>query len=267
MKLPAAFMVLAAVAASTSAMAQPQGKTWLVCRASLDVTRYVTPPVLVASSEIPRLSKEFEKLANSIGNQQVCTAYSSASLVPVEERAGSSYPAAWGGGTISVVAFPNLPPNWGRSASTTNEASSPSTAAPTKSANKEVSSQKPATVTPKYVEVPGPNGIVRLSPEVAARNKAAAEEYQRKLKAHADAIAQTRARNERSAAQHAPHWRVMPKPLLKPRPRSASMNDNLQIMRPRLPLTKCRPRKRPVTDAHSKQPVLFVPPGTKRWRL
>ena len=58
-------------------------------------------------------------------------------------------------------------------------------------------------MTPKYVEVPGPNGIVRLSPEVAARNKAAAEEYQRKLKAHADAIAQTRARNERSAAQHA----------------------------------------------------------------
>jgi len=37
----------------------------------------------------------------------------------------------------------------------------------------------------KYVEVATPNGTVRLSPEVAARNKAAAEEYRRKMEAHA----------------------------------------------------------------------------------
>ena len=42
-----------------------------------------------------------------------------------------------------------------------------------------------STPTPKYIEVAGPNGIIRLSPEVAARNNAAAEEYRRKMEAHA----------------------------------------------------------------------------------
>ncbi|MCY7271804.1 MAG: hypothetical protein LH485_07130, partial [Sphingomonas bacterium] len=36
----------------------------------------------------------------------------------------------------------------------------------------------------KYVEVQGPNGSMRLSPEVAARNKAAADEYRRKMEEH-----------------------------------------------------------------------------------
>ena len=55
----------------------------------------------------------------------------------------------------------------------------------------------------KYVEVPGPNGVMRLSPEVAARNKAAAEEYQRKIKEHSEAVALAKANNERRAAEHA----------------------------------------------------------------
>jgi len=58
-----------------------------------------------------------------------------------------------------------------------------------------------AAASPKYVEVPGPNGVIRLSPEVAARNKTAAEEYQRKLKAVADTVAQAKADAERKAAQ------------------------------------------------------------------
>jgi hypothetical protein len=65
----------------------------------------------------------------------------------------------------------------------------------------------PAAVeAPKYVEVTGPDGkTIRLSPEVAARNKAAQQEYQRQIeehqrqtKARADAIAQA----ERDAAQN-----------------------------------------------------------------
>lgn len=40
----------------------------------------------------------------------------------------------------------------------------------------------PAPAAPKYVELAGPDGkIVRLSPEVVARNQAAAQEYQRKI--------------------------------------------------------------------------------------
>lgn len=39
-------------------------------------------------------------------------------------------------------------------------------------------------VPDKYVEVQGPNGPMRLSPEVAARNQAAAEEYRRKMEEH-----------------------------------------------------------------------------------
>jgi len=40
-------------------------------------------------------------------------------------------------------------------------------------------------VPTKYVEVQGPNGPMRLSPEVAARNEAVADEYRRKMQAHA----------------------------------------------------------------------------------
>lgn len=50
----------------------------------------------------------------------------------------------------------------------------------------------------KYVEVDGPNGKMRLSPEVAARNQAAAEEYRRKMEEHARA----KAAHEQRLAQH-----------------------------------------------------------------
>ena len=51
---------------------------------------------------------------------------------------------------------------------------------------------------PKYVEVAGPNGKQRLSPEVAARNQAAADDYRRKMDEHARA----RAEHERKLALH-----------------------------------------------------------------
>lgn len=52
--------------------------------------------------------------------------------------------------------------------------------------------------SPKYVEVAGPNGTIRLSPEVAARNQAAADDYRRKMDEHARA----RAEHERKLALH-----------------------------------------------------------------
>lgn len=57
---------------------------------------------------------------------------------------------------------------------------------------------KPAPAAPEYVEVAGPNGTQRLSPEVAARNRAAADEYRRKLEEHAAA----KADHDRKLALH-----------------------------------------------------------------
>jgi len=57
---------------------------------------------------------------------------------------------------------------------------------------------KPTAAPSKYVEVAGPNGIIRLSPEVAARNQAAADEYRRKMDEHASA----KAEHERKLALH-----------------------------------------------------------------
>lgn len=55
------------------------------------------------------------------------------------------------------------------------------------------------SAAPKYVEVAGTDGtIARLSPEVAARNKAAADEYRRKMDEHANATAN----HERKLALH-----------------------------------------------------------------
>ena len=56
----------------------------------------------------------------------------------------------------------------------------------------------PEPARPKYVEVAGPNGPIRLSPEVAARNQAAADEYRRKMDEHARA----KAEHERKLALH-----------------------------------------------------------------
>lgn len=60
----------------------------------------------------------------------------------------------------------------------------------------EPTAEKPAS--PKYVEVAGPNGTIRLSPEVAARNQAAADEYRRKM----DAFARAQAEHERTLSLH-----------------------------------------------------------------
>lgn len=65
---------------------------------------------------------------------------------------------------------------------------------------------EPAASPPKYVEVAGPNGKMRLSPEVAARNQAAAEEYRRKVDEHARTMAahdQTLAQHQQNAAKAA----------------------------------------------------------------
>ena len=53
-------------------------------------------------------------------------------------------------------------------------------------------------VPSRYVEVAGPNGPIRLSPEVAARNQAAVDDYRRKMEEHACA----RAEHERKLALH-----------------------------------------------------------------
>lgn len=55
-----------------------------------------------------------------------------------------------------------------------------------------------AIASSRYVEVAGPDGPIRLSPEVAARNKAAADEYRRKMVEHANATAN----HERKLALH-----------------------------------------------------------------
>ena len=57
---------------------------------------------------------------------------------------------------------------------------------------------KPATASAKYIEVAGPNGTIRLSPEVAARNQAAADEYRRQMDEHARAQAE----HDRKLAEH-----------------------------------------------------------------
>lgn len=59
----------------------------------------------------------------------------------------------------------------------------------------------PSSLSPapsKYVEVAGPSGTQRLSPEVAARNQAAADDYRRKMEEHARA----KAAHERTLALH-----------------------------------------------------------------
>ena len=64
---------------------------------------------------------------------------------------------------------------------------------------------RPAASTPalsKYVEVAGPNGPIRLSPEVAARNQAASDDYRRKMEEHARAKAEHDQRVAQNLAQH-----------------------------------------------------------------
>ena len=56
----------------------------------------------------------------------------------------------------------------------------------TQSISTKVDTAKPTSdAPPKFIEVAGPDGPIRLSPEVAARNQAAADEYRRKMEAHA----------------------------------------------------------------------------------
>jgi hypothetical protein len=58
---------------------------------------------------------------------------------------------------------------------------------------------KAAPAPSKYVEVTGPDGAtIRLSPEVAARNQAAAEAYRREMEAHARA----KAEHDRKLTEH-----------------------------------------------------------------
>lgn len=78
--------------------------------------------------------------------------------------------------------------------------SSPPARDPTDTARKrkiaEPSADAPAPS--RYVEVAGPNGPIRLSPEVAARNQAAADDYRRKMEEHARA----KAEHDQRLAQH-----------------------------------------------------------------
>lgn len=101
--------------------------------------------------------------------------------------------------TRRVVEATFLPDNWestptpaemGKNAAKrTNKPASASNAKPA----------KPAPAPSKYVEVAGPDGgTIRLSPEVAARNEAAAEAYRRKMEAHTQAMAD----HDRKLAKH-----------------------------------------------------------------
>lgn len=67
------------------------------------------------------------------------------------------------------------------------------------------SGTRAASAPSRYVEIPGPNGPIRLSPEVAARNKAAADEYRRKVEEHARVTAErarAMAEHDRRIAEH-----------------------------------------------------------------
>lgn len=61
----------------------------------------------------------------------------------------------------------------------------------------------PPVAPPKYVEVQGPNGTMRLSPEVIARNAAAADDHKRKLEEHAENVARAKAEQDIATAKHA----------------------------------------------------------------
>jgi len=73
-------------------------------------------------------------------------------------------------------------------------------ASPAPDAPRRVTSDRPqpAPAPSKYVEVVGPDGPIRLSPEVAARNQAAADDYRRKL----DAFARAKAEHDQRLARH-----------------------------------------------------------------
>ncbi len=60
----------------------------------------------------------------------------------------------------------------------------------------------PVVAPPKYVEVAGPNGTIRLSPEVLARNQAAADQYRRDMEAHERAKAALMAEQDQRLALH-----------------------------------------------------------------
>lgn len=64
-------------------------------------------------------------------------------------------------------------------------------------------SSKTGLAPPKYVEVTDSDGkIIRLSPEVAARNQAAAEKYRREMEAHEKARADAKAAHDLKLAAH-----------------------------------------------------------------
>jgi hypothetical protein len=72
-----------------------------------------------------------------------------------------------------------------------------------KSPDADAKTSEPAVTASKYVEVRGPGGTMRLSPEVVARNQAAKDDYERKLKEHADALARAKADQAAVEARHA----------------------------------------------------------------
>ena len=109
------------------------------------------------------------------------------------------------GGVTTVLRAPFLPQDWTTTPVPTEKlATKRSTAKPTSKPTLASPKVAPSEVAPpKYIEVPGPNGeTIRLSPEVAARNKAAADEYRRKLDEHARAKAEAKAEHDRRLALH-----------------------------------------------------------------
>ena len=100
------------------------------------------------------------------------------------------------GGVTTVLRAPFLPQDWTTTPVPTEKlATKKPTTKPTVAPPKVA---PPKAAPPKYVEVSGPNGTIRLSPEVAARNQAAAEEYRRQMEEHARA----KADHDRKLAEH-----------------------------------------------------------------
>lgn len=200
----ATYFLLAAAAASGPAKAQPEQKVWLLCSAWLDPRHYAAPPVLVPQSEVPKLSRKFSDMSGTYQKDR-CAVYKALEDIPWDSKPGASWQSVTSDDTIiEVVAYPNLSKDWAGTPGdeVTREAASKKT----NSAATDAGRAEGGTLTvdaPKYVEVPGPNGTMRLSPAVAARNQAAAEEYSRKMQEHSDAVARAEAAHAESLARQA----------------------------------------------------------------
>ena len=104
-----------------------------------------------------------------------------------EKQAGYNVETGWKGGFAAAMPVKRA------AVSSKSKSTPPAKATPTRPVT-----AKPTPAPSKYVEVAGPDGPIRLSPEVAARNQAKADEYRRKMEEHVRA----KAEHDQRLAQH-----------------------------------------------------------------